>query len=79
MVLKQNYGVRQFRRLYLWYDALGDEGAIHKQEVEEFSHIAKNDGVRFHSLSYQELIVRLSGDVRKDHGRFVEYISSRYL
>jgi hypothetical protein len=77
--LKQKYRLQEFRLLYLWYDAIGDEGAVHSKEIREFSDIVKKDPVQFHSFSYQELIAKLSKDARKDHGRFVEYISARYL
>jgi len=58
--LKQKYGKTGFRLLYLWYDSLGREGAIHREEIGFFTEITKTDGIRFHALSYQELIIKLA-------------------
>lgn len=77
--LKKEFGKEGFRLLYLWYDVLGEEGAIHRKEIEAFSKMARSDGVKFHALSYQELIVKLSDEYRSDHLKYIEYISGRYL
>jgi len=77
--LKRAFGKSGFRLLYLWYDVLGEEGAIHRKEIETFTETAKSDGVKFHALSYQELIVRLSNEYRQDHGEYVTYMTERYL
>jgi len=77
--LKRALGKDGFRLLYLWYDVTGMEGAIHRKEIEAFSEVAKADNIKFHSLSYQELISRLSDECRADHPGYIEYISSRYL
>jgi len=77
--LKNRCGKDGFRLLYLWYDAPGEEGANHRKEIERFSKVAKSDGVKFHSLSYQELIMKLSNEYRSDHGEYIVYISERYL
>ncbi len=77
--LKENFGKNKFRLLYLWYDCLGDESSIHRKEIEEFTRVAKADSVRFHALSYQELIIKLSKDYRDSNRDYIEYISSRYL
>jgi hypothetical protein len=68
-----------FRLLYLWYDVLGEEGVVHRKEIEKFSEIVDRDGVSFKSITYQELIARLSEHVRDGHRQYVEYISTRYL
>jgi hypothetical protein len=68
-----------FRLLYLWYDVLGEEGVVHRKEIERFSKIVNGDGVLFKSITYQELIARLSEQARDGHRRYVEYISARYL
>ena len=44
-----------FTLLYLWYDVLGEEGAIHRKEINTFSEVVKDDDIRFHSISTQEL------------------------
>jgi len=77
--LKEKYGKNRFRLLYLWYDCMGNESAKHREEVEEFARIAKADSIRFHSLSYQELIFKLSKEHRDSHRDYIQYISSRYL
>jgi hypothetical protein len=66
--LKNAFGKAGFRLLYLWYDVPGHEGATHRKEIESFSEVTKSDGVKFHSMSYQELILRLADEFRKDHG-----------
>ena len=77
--LKKAFGKTNFRLLYLWYDALGSEGAKHRAETSEFTKVAKSDGVVIHEMSYQELIVRLADRYRVSHEKYVEYITSRYL
>ncbi len=77
--LKKEFGKDRFRLLYLWYDVLGKEGAIHREEIEAFSEVVRSDGVKFHALSYQELILKLSNEYRTDHSKYIKYISDRYL
>ena len=77
--LKRKTGKSGFRLLYLWYDVLGKEGAIHREEIEDFSKIVRADEIKFHTLSYQELILRLSSNFRQDHGRYIRYLTERYL
>ena len=77
--LKQKYGKNKFRLLYLWYDCLGEEGARHRKETEDFAEITKADGIKFHSISYQELIIKLATENREEHKKYINYISGRYL
>jgi hypothetical protein len=77
--LKQNCGKGGFRLLYLWYDAFGESGHQHHKEVQEFADIAKADNIMFHSLTYQELIVRLTKTLGPQHQEYVQYLASRYL
>jgi len=84
-LIKHILGVRQtlkpggrFRLLYLWYDAFGADGARHRSEIERFSAAAASDGVRFHALTYQELILRLAARYRQQHSAYVQYLTSRY-
>lgn len=77
--LKNKFGKRRFRLLYLWYDSLGAEGAKHKEEINQFSNIIKTDEIFFHALSYQELIIRLSNEGQDSHDKYIKYISERYL
>jgi hypothetical protein len=76
--LKRQCGRDGFRLLYLWYDVLGAEAARHRDEVERFATIAKLDGIRFHSMTYQELIVRMK-NLSGEHTEYVNYLASRYL
>ena len=77
--LKRQCGRDGFRLLYLWYDVLGEEGTTHRMEVERFAEIAKRDGIRFHSMTYQELIVRMQKQLSGEHAEYVNYLTSRYL
>jgi len=77
--LKRKFGKNGFRLLYLWYDSLGKEGAIHRDEIDKFYGIAKADGIYFNAMSYQELIVMLSKEYRQEHAKYIKYLSERYL
>ena len=77
--LRKTFSKDGFKLLYLWYDVLGEEGAVHRKEVEDFSEVVRSDGVKFDALSYQELIVRLCDQYRSDHEEYIQYISERYL
>lgn len=67
-----------FKLLYLWYDALGREGAIHREEIERFSEVAKADGIHFHAMTYQKLILVLARDCRQEHPEYIKYLTERY-
>ena len=77
--LERAHGKTGFRLLYLWYNALGREGAKHQEEIDEFLEIAKSDGIAMHELNYQELIIRLASEYRSTHKEYIEYITNRYL
>ena len=77
--LKKECGIDGFRLLYLWYDGFGEEGAKHRSEIEDLSKTMKADGVKFHSMTYQELITQLACDYRKEHGAYINYLTERYL
>ncbi len=77
--LKRKFGKNGFRFLYLWYDVLGKEGAIHRDEIDKFDGIAKADGVYFNAISYQELILVLSKEYGQEHAQYIKYLSERYL
>ncbi len=77
--LKRRFGRFGFRLLYLWYDAFGHEGALHRDEINKFSRIAKADKLYFDALSYQELILSLSKHYRQEHSDYIRYLSARYL
>lgn len=77
--LKNQTDKSKFRLLYLYYDTPGISSYIHHKEIEEFKGIALDDDIMLHSLSYQDLIVRLANDFREDHPEYIEYITDRYL
>jgi len=77
--LKAKFGKHGFRLLYLWYDVLGEEGSIHRNEIKVFSEVVKADDIKFHAMSYQELISKLSNEYRELHGQYIKYITNRYL
>ena len=76
--LKTSVGRKGFKFLYLWYDVLGNEGASHRAEVEDFTKIAKSDEINFHAMTYQELITNLDRDHRADHSEYIKYLTERY-
>lgn len=77
--LKRQFGKSGFRLLYLWYDVLGYQGKRHRDEVFKFTEVTKADGIKFHSLTYQELIVNLEKNLRKEHQAYIRYLTERYL
>lgn len=77
--LKRRFGRDSFRLLYLWYDVLGDQGKRHRNEVLKFTEVTKTDGIKFHSLTYQELIVNLANKLRTEHLDYIRYLTERYL
>jgi len=77
--LKEAFGKNKFRLLYLWYDTIGPESAKHHKEIEEFIKITKTDGIYFHAMSYQDLIIKLAKKYRNTHRDYIDYINGRYL
>lgn len=76
--LNRKFGHSRYLFFYLWYDALGEPGFRHRQEVEEFSDIVWSDGVLFRSITFQEFIVKLARH-REQHKEYVAYLTGRYL
>jgi Restriction Endonuclease associating with ARP len=77
--LKKPFKKHGFRLLYLWYDVLGQEGTVHRNEIDTFMEVVRADGIKFHAMSYQELIAKLSNEYREQHGQYIKYITDRYL
>lgn len=77
--LKKTYGKSRFRLLYLWYDVLGNEGCQHRKEIQQFSDIARKDNIKFHSISYQELIIKMKNELFTGNEGYVNYMMDRYL
>ena len=76
--LKKAYG-KNFTLLYLWYDVLGEEGAEHRREIQDFSDVMKMDDIRFKSISYQELIKNICDKYYVGNEDYCHYLSARYL
>lgn len=79
LALKVQFQKSGFKLLYLWYDALGEAGNRHRNEIEQFTKILDADGIKFLSMSYQELIGILSSRYRREHKSYVQYLTERYL
>lgn len=77
--LHRAYGKTHFRLLYLWYDALGSDGAVHRDEIARFMETVKADDIAMHEISYQELITRLAEGYRDSHGPYIKYLTNRYF
>lgn len=77
--LKKKYGKSGFRLLYLWYDVPGMEGYKHRTEIDEFARIARLDNILFHSISYQELIIKLKKEFYYGNEKYIDYLTDRYL
>lgn len=76
--LNRKYGRTKYRLLYLSYDAFGEAGFQHGQEVGDFARIVRSDGIAFHHTTYQDLIIRLAQH-REKHREYVGYLTDRYL
>ncbi len=77
--LKRAYNKSGFRLLYLWYDVLGDKGYQHRKEIKQFSDVVKKDNIKFHSISYQELIIKMKKELFAGNEKYINYITDRYL
>jgi len=77
--MKRQFGRGGFRLLYLWYDVPGEQGKCHQDEVAEFAKVAEEDGIKFHSLTYQELIAKLAGQLPSGHREYIKHLTERYL
>jgi hypothetical protein len=79
LAMKRQFGRGGFRLLYLWYDVLGEQGKCHQDEVAEFAKVTRQDGIKFNSITYQELITTLANQLRSDHYEYIRYLTERYL
>lgn len=77
--LKQKFSKHQFRLLYVYYDVFGEQGCVHRKEIDAFKTATDADGIHFHALSYQELIIRLIDQFYPGNENYMDYISNRYL
>ena len=79
LAMKRQFGRGGFRLLYLWYNVLGEQGKCHQDEAAEFAKVAKEDRIKFHSLTYQELIITLANQLPSEHHGYIRYLTERYL
>ena len=77
--LKNKCDKKRFRLLYLFYDAPGTVSYQHRSEIDEFAEIAGEDNIKFHSLSYQKLLINLAEKFRENNEAYIKYITERYL
>jgi hypothetical protein len=77
--LKKNLNKSDFRLLYLWYDVIGQDGAEHRKEIEQFAEIAKKDNIKFSHITYQEVIMKLSKEFYVGNEKYCDYLTDRYL
>lgn len=69
----------QVRLVYLYFDAIGDEAAEHRKEVQRFHALISNDPIHFVPVTVQEFIIRSLQLFRENHREYIDYIASRYL
>jgi len=77
--LKKEHNKGGFRLLYLWYDVIGNDGFEHRKEIEQFTEIAKKDGIKFSHTTYQEVITKLSKEFYTGNKSYCDYMTGRYL
>ncbi len=77
--LKTNHSKSGFRLLYLWYDVIGQDGAKHRKEIEQFAELAKKDNINFSHITYQEVIIRLTEKFYGGNEMYCDYLAERYL
>jgi len=77
--LKNSLKIHQFRLVYLYYDAPGDEAAAHRAEIRRFAELIADDGINLQPLSVQEFILRAATVLDDEHTRYINYLSERYL
>jgi len=52
---------------------------MHREEIDTFLQVTQADKIKFHALSYQELISTLNRRYRPEHEEYISYITERYL
>lgn len=68
--------------VYLWYDAFGTEGAMHREEIEDFRKTiedATSQKIKVRHATYQEIICNLCKRLGDSHRDYLNYITERYL
>jgi hypothetical protein len=75
--LKNAYGPKRFRLLYLWYEWPGEIADAHKAESERFAQ-AVDDDFDFAALTYQELLEGLRV-IPEPRPGYLTYLEDRYF
>ena len=66
--------------VYLWYDALGADGAAHRNEIEDFRNKVEScTSIKVRHITYQEIICNLCKRLVDSHRDYLNYITERYL
>jgi len=61
MALRQEFGRTRFVLAYFWYRAAGRDGEQFAAELDEFRVAARQDGIAFVPMSWDELVGQLGG------------------
>jgi hypothetical protein len=70
---------KRFWLVYLWFATPGIELGQHFQQLESFKDTLRRDRIRFHFLTYQELICRMVRSLPSEHQHYIDYLGDRYL
>ena len=82
--LLNTYGgiIARFTLVYLYYGVFGKNGYQHYMEIQKFSDILKNDGIKFKAITWQELIYGMStkiNTINLPQYNYISYLRQRYL
>ena len=77
--LKNGCGIGRFWLVYAWYATPSVATAMHQEQLDEFQEILAADGIRFCSITYQDIIGRLISTAGPEHRAYVSYLVERYL
>jgi len=80
-ILGLKYGIRkdQFRLIYLYLDAPGDEASEHRAEIKKFQDMTDADGICFAPITVREFILRMNTLHSSKHSRYIDYLTERYV
>jgi len=79
LVSHYNDDKSKFLLFYLWYDAFGEEGYVHRKEIERFADVLKSDGIEFREMTWQEAIIGMGAKADPAHKAYIDYLCERYL
>ncbi len=70
----------RFSLVYLYYDAPGDKGAVHRAEIARFAELMASDRVNFKAVTYQDVMYNLNTILDyNSHKEYLDYINERYM